>query len=76
MEDSRYIQVQGKNNLVRDSYSNGILNTDIQSYNTYIESYKQRIKEVRKVDSIETDLNNIKNDIDEIKTLLKSLLSK
>lgn len=76
MEDNRYIQVQGKNNLVRDSYSNGILNTDIQSYNAYIESYKQRIKEVRKVDSIETDLNNIKNDIDEIKTLLRSLLSK
>lgn len=76
MEDNRYIQVQGKNNLVRDSYSNGILNTDTQSYNTYIESYKQRIQEVRRVESIENDLNNIKNDIDEIKTLLKSLLLK
>jgi peptidoglycan hydrolase CwlO-like protein len=74
--ENRYIQVQGKNNLVRDSYSNGILNTDVESYNAYIESYKQKHKELKKVESLETELNSIKNDIDEIKGLLKSLLSK
>lgn len=74
--ENRYIQVQGKENLLRDSYSNGIINTDVQSYNSYIESYKQKIKQNKKIDSIETELSNIKSDIDEIKTLLKSLLLK
>lgn len=74
--ENRYIQVQGKSNLVRDSYSNGILNTDAQSYNAYIESYKQKKKELQKVESIENELDNIKNDINEIKDLLKSFLLK
>lgn len=76
MENNRYLQVQGKSNLIRDSYSNGILNIDSESYNAYIESYKQKIKEVKRVDCIETELDEIKNDINEIKNLLKSLLSK
>jgi hypothetical protein len=74
--DDRYIPVHGKNNLVRDSQTNGIVNTDTQSYNAYIETYKQKSKELKRVESLENELSCIKNDIDEIKDLLKSLLSK
>jgi len=74
--DDRYIPVHGKDNLVRDSYTNGIVNTDVQSYNAYIEAYKQKSKELKRVETLENDLNEIKDDINEIKDLLKSLLSK
>ncbi|MFZ9740288.1 MAG: hypothetical protein ACO3CQ_00130 [Candidatus Nanopelagicaceae bacterium] len=74
--DDRYIPVHGKNNLVRDSHTSGIVNTDIQSYNSYIEAYKQKAKELKRVESLENELSEIKDDINEIKNLLKSFLSK
>lgn len=74
--DNRYIPVKGKDNLLRDSYSNGIVNDDLQAYKSYIESYKQRVNELNKINSLEEDMNSIKDDINEIKALLKSLLSK
>lgn len=74
--ENKYIPVKGKDNLLRDSYSNGIVNNDIQAYKSYIESYKQKISELNKINSLEKDMNTIKDDINEIKDLLKSLLSK
>lgn len=68
-----YIKVKDKDYLVRDSYSNGIVNTDEESYNAYIQNYKKKYFESQKLKTLEKDINVIKNDLDEIKHLLRSL---
>ncbi len=68
-----YIKVKDKDHLVRDSYSNGIVNVDSESYNAYIQSYKKAYIESQKIKNLENDVNEIKNDLNEIKLLLRSL---
>lgn len=68
------IKVKDSDNLVRDSISNGIVNTDKDGYNSYIENYKRTYQQSKKILDIESDLNSIKSDIDEIKQLLREMI--
>jgi hypothetical protein len=69
-----YIKVKDKDYLERDTFSNGIVNTDIEGYNKYVENYKRNYNSQQKIKSLETDMNSIKDDIDEIKLLLRNLV--
>jgi hypothetical protein len=68
-----YIRVKDKNNLVRDTYSNGIVNTDYENYKKYVDSYKRKMEESKRIQNLESELGNIKNDLNEIKSLLRNL---
>jgi archaellum component FlaC len=67
-----YIRVKDKNNLVRDTYSNGIVNTDYENYKKYVDSYKRKMEESKRIENLESELSNIKNDLNEIKSLLRN----
>jgi hypothetical protein len=66
----RYIKVVDHPNLVRDTYSKAILNTD----SSVVRKHEQRMKDLQKEQARDIEINNIKNDIVEIKSMLKSLL--
>lgn len=68
-----YIKVKDKDNLFRDTNSNGIVNCDEESYNNYVQNYKRKLTESQKIESLDVRLNEIKNDIDDIKNLLLKL---
>ena len=68
-----YIKVKDKNYLVRDTDSNGIVNTDFDSYENYVFTYKNRMSSEKKLKEFEEDMNHLKNDIEEIKSLLRNL---
>lgn len=70
-----YIKVKDKDHLYRDSISNGIVNTDIEEYQTYIQNYKKKFSESKRISDIEGDLNHMKNDIEEIKNLLRNFIN-
>jgi hypothetical protein len=70
-----YIKVKDKDHLVRDTYSNAIVNVDMDSYNAYIENYKQRYNETQRIKNLEGDVSEMKNDLNEIKNLLRSLVN-
>jgi hypothetical protein len=70
-----YIKVKDKDNLIRDINSNGIVNTDEESYSLYIDSYKRRLNSVKRVEKLEDQVNEIKDDISEIKNLLLNLVN-
>lgn len=70
-----YIKVKDKDYLERDSYSNGIVNTDAEGYHQYIENYKRRYNETQKIKNLESDVNEMKTDLNEIKNLLRSLVN-
>lgn len=72
--DNEYLKVKDKDNLIRDPFSNGILNVDQKGYDNYIHNYKKVYNESKKIKDLENGVNAIKKDLDEIKDLLKGLL--
>jgi len=67
------IKIKDEFNLFRDSSSNAIVNTDMQSYNNYLTSKKIKEEESKKIQNIESEITNIKDDLSEIKDLLRNL---
>jgi phage-related protein len=67
------IKIKDEFNLFRDSSTNAIVNTDMQSYNNYLSSKKIKEEEFKKIQNIEDEITTIKGDLSEIKDLLRNL---
>jgi hypothetical protein len=70
-----YVKVKDKDHLLRDVYSNGIVNNDSDGYQNYVENYKRAYNESKKIKDLEFEMSEIKNDLHEIKTLLRSMIN-
>ena len=72
----RFVQVEGHQDLVRDSHSHAIINKNRSAY----DQAKKRAQEAQQSrDEIRTatrEINNIKSEMHDIKSLLKQLVSK
>ena len=66
----RYLKVEGSEELVRDTSSSAILNTD----NEALKAYKARRAKEAALDQVVREHAEMKSDIHEIKNLLKELL--
>ncbi len=66
---SKYIQVEGHSNLLRDEDSTAIINNDVNSY----EIYKKRRETMK---SQRNEINTLKDEVSEIKNLLHTLIEK
>ena len=70
-----YIKVKDNENLVRDSKSNCIINTNKSEYDEYLARRKLKQSEKNKVENLEKDMDTLKNELGEIKSLLKEILN-
>lgn len=70
-----YLKIEGHENLIRDSKTNSIINTNMNEYNEYITRKRSKSEENKKIDDLESDVANIKDDINEIKVLLRRLVN-
>ena len=70
-----YIKVKNHENLIRDSKSNFIVNTNKSEYDEYIARRKQKQNEKNKVENLERDLSTLRDEITEIKDMLRSLVN-
>ena len=70
-----YIKVKDNENLVRDSKSNCIINTNKSEYDEYLARRKSKQNEKNKVENLERDISTLKSELDEIKNLLRSLVN-
>jgi hypothetical protein len=68
-----YIKVEDKNDLVRDTSTGAIINTNYNNYKKYLELREKNENSKQKINNIENELINLKNDIEEIKNLLHKL---
>ena len=68
----KYLKVEDENNLIRDTYSKAILNTDTSA----LKRHETRMKLQEKEKNRENEINNLKKEISEIKELLLTLISK
>lgn len=69
----RFAKVEGHNDLVRDSETGAIINTNKTEYEKYVAQRDSRNKENNKIENLESQVSSIKNDLDEIKALLRGL---
>tara|TARA_R100001460_G_C3507990_1_gene171168 strand:+ start:537 stop:767 length:231 start_codon:yes stop_codon:yes gene_type:complete len=72
----QFRKVEGQSNMVRETTSNAIINTDKSAYQIHV----QRIREARQssndLRNAVRDINNLKAEMFEIKSLLKQIVEK
>ena len=71
---SRYLKVEGHTSLVRDTYSNGIINTNVSEYEIYMNRVKSREKQGDQIRNAVKEINTLKAELREIKNLLKEIV--
>ena len=70
------LKVQGYESLVRDTKSNGIVNTNTTEYSIYMARVRAREKQGDEIRSAVKEINNLKAELREIKDLLKGVVNK
>ncbi len=68
-----YLKVKDRDDIVRNSRTNFIVNKNKSQYEQYIARRDVKDQENEKVNTMEKDLSDLKNEISEIKDLLRSL---
>ena len=71
---SKFIKVEGHSSLVRDTFSNGIVNTNVSEYQVYMQRVKSRNKQGDEIRSAVKEINTLKAELREIKNLLKDIV--
>ena len=66
-----YLKIENLPDLVKDTRSGAILNTNVKA----LEAYRKKREKSDKVDRLETEVNSIKQNIDELKSLLLAVLA-
>ena len=70
------LRVEGYSNLVRDTNSNAIVNTNSTEYQLYMKRYKAREKNNDLLRNTVKEINTLKSELYEIKSLLKEVIKK
>tara|TARA_Y100001938_G_scaffold134624_1_gene195310 strand:+ start:531 stop:758 length:228 start_codon:yes stop_codon:yes gene_type:complete len=72
---SKYLKVEGHNNLVRDSRSHAIVNSDTTSYSIYMQRVRAREQQGDQIRNAVKEINTLKTELREIKSLIKELVN-
>ena len=67
------VKVEGFESLVRDTRSNGIINTNQNEYSLYMARVNAREKQGDEIRGVVIEINNLKAELREIKDLLKKV---
>ena len=62
--------------LIKDSYSKGIVSRDINAYEKYMTSALKRKNRQSKLDNAVEEINNIKEEMSDMKDMIRQLLNK
>jgi len=69
------VKVTGTN-LVRDTNTMALINTDNQVKNEYYEKLRMLKSQKEEINTVKTEIETMKNDINDIKNLMVKLLEK
>ena len=73
---SEYLKVEGYNNLVRDTKTNAIINTDRTAYQMAKKRAADAQRQRDEIRNASREINNIKCEMHEIKDMLKILMDR
>jgi predicted transcriptional regulator len=70
-----YTKIEGHSDLIRNTETQSIINTNSEEYSRYLSTLKIKQKDKTKVEVLERDLNDIKEEINQVKEMLQKLLN-
>ena len=73
---SEFLKVEGHKDLVRDTSTGDILNTNRNAYLNYKKRLREAQKQRDEIRSATREINNLKCEMHEIKDMLKTLLDR
>ena len=73
---TEYVQVKNKDDLVRDTHSNAIVNNNKSAYALAKKRAESAQKQRDEIRSATREINTIKNEMHDIKSMLKTLLDR
>ena len=62
--------------LIKDTYSKGIVSRDVSAYEKYMESALKRKERQSRLDEVEVEINSIEEQMVEMKDVLHQILNK
>ena len=68
------LKVEGYSNLIKDTRTKGVINTNVNGYNVYMTRLKNRNKQSDELRGVVKEINNLKSELREIKDLLKKVI--
>jgi hypothetical protein len=71
-----FVQIKDNKNLIRDTESRAILNTNIEELKTYYTEREIKIKEMQEKQALESKVNKLEEDMSEIKDMLRQILTR
>ena len=74
--NKKYLQVEGHDDLVRDTKSNAIINKNRGAYLLAKQRAEAAQRQRDAIRNANREINNIKSEMHEIKSMLKTLLDK
>jgi hypothetical protein len=73
---SRFLKVEGFENIVRDTSSNAIISNSKTEYQIYMQRAQKREKQGDQIRNAVKEINTLKTELREIKNLIKEKLGK
>lgn len=71
-----YVKIKENKDLIRDTESRALLNTNRNELETYYVERDIKIKELQEKQELENKVNKLEQDISEIKNLLQQLVTR
>ena len=71
-----YLQVEDNSDLVRDTHSNAIVNTNRNAYEIAVKRAKEAQRQRDEIRDATREINNLKCEMHEIKNMLKELINR
>ena len=71
---NRYVKVEGHSNLIKETRTKAIINTNTSEYNIYMARIKQRNEQSDKLRSAVKEINTLKAELREIKELVRGIV--
>ncbi len=68
------VKVDGFEGLVRDTRSNGIINTNVSEYTLYMARHRAREKQGDEIRTAVKEINTLKAELREIKSMIKKVV--
>lgn len=69
-----YVKIENRAQLVRDTKSNAVLNSDTDALIKYRAARAKRLNNSVEFDRMKNEIDNIKSDLNEIKSLLIDMI--
>ena len=71
-----FVQIKDKENLVRDTDSRALLNTNVSEFEAYYAERDLKIKEMQAKQALENKVTKLEEDMSEIKDMLRQILTR